>query len=86
MIGILYHVPFTECRQLTVSIVIVLPCSALYVYYALSLIFNMRQFSMLPPCHFDSATANGEPAITSAVITKSSGYVSITEIIKLKVT
>ena len=36
MIFISYHiVPFTECRQLTVSIVIILTCSALYIYYAL---------------------------------------------------
>ena len=29
----------------------------------------MRQFSMLPPCHSISTTANGEPATASAVIT-----------------
>ena len=32
-------------------------------------IFDMRQFSMLPPCHSIAATANGEPATASAVIT-----------------
>jgi len=32
MIGILYRiVPFSECRQLNVSIVIILTCSALYI-------------------------------------------------------